>query len=200
MPRLKTRWIAVIVLPIVALLGACETSPPVATQPSLSFAHLGTIPLNVARIETTNRYAPPLAAPNVEHLFQTEPAVALQTWARERLKPVGSSGVARFVVMDASVVEERLKTTEGLKGAFTVDQSERYLAKAEAVLEILDDAGNSLRFASASASQSSTIAEDATLNERETLWFDLTEGLVANFDKTLVGQMQRHLGEFMIKQ
>ncbi|MGB0670987.1 MAG: hypothetical protein ACPGNT_05785 [Rhodospirillales bacterium] len=193
--RLAVR--AVALLGLAFLVSACETTPQQTAHPQMSFAQMGTIGINVARIEVVNRYQPPLVPPHVDHLFPVTPTAALTQWAKDRLRATGSQGVARFIILDAGVKESELKKTEGIKGAFTVDQSERYDAGAEAMLEILDDAGISLKFTSARVTESRTIAEDATLNERETLWFSLTEDLVKGFDAAILQQFKSHLQGFV---
>jgi len=67
-------------LPLIALAGAvaaalaaCETPPPRPTFPELTWTHLQPFSLDVAEIEITSDYAPPLAPPHVEHLFPTPP-------------------------------------------------------------------------------------------------------------------------------
>ena len=95
-------------------------------MPELTFGHLPTIELNVAKIKFDNRYTPPLKSPNVEHLFPTPLGKVLNQWASNRLKPVGGSDAGRLIISDASVAETALKKDTSFTGTFTKQQSHRY--------------------------------------------------------------------------
>ena len=174
-------------------LAACETPPPPPKLPELTFAHLGPLNLNVARIDIVSKYRSPLKAPNVEHLFSTPPQKALRTWARDRLRAAGRSGTARLVIHKASAVETALEMKKGLKAAFTKQQSHRYDVHVDATLEISTPAGRGS--ATAQASRFSTLREDASLNDRNRTWFDLTENLMRDFN----AEMEKKLGRFLVR-
>lgn len=176
-------------------LAACET--PVETQklPEITFGHEAPIRLNVARIEVVSDYQPPMKAPNVDHLFPTPPLKALRTWARQRLKAVGRSGTARFVIRDAKATESALEMKKGFTATFTKQQSQRFDLAVDAELRITE--GPSHGFAEARAMRFSTIREDASLNAREKLWFDLTEKLMADFDKEMENNIRHNLGHWL---
>lgn len=178
-------------------VAGCET--PVARRdfPEQTFEHLPTISLDVARIEIVRLFEPPLKHPHIEHEVPVPPHKAVERWVRDRLRATGTGGVAKITVRDASVVETRLKPIGGLKGTFTTQQSERYDANVE--VEIEARGGKGLRAANAIAvsKRSRTIAEDATLVQRETLWFELTEKLMRDFDRTFEAQIRKHLTAFL---
>ena len=183
---------------LAAMLTACETAPPKQRLFDLTFADLPILTLDVARLEVVSDYAPPLKAPNVEHLFPTPPEAGLRRWAADRLKAGGKKGSARFVIVNAAVTEAALPVTKGLKGAFKKEQSERYEAVVEASLEILDARGFRRGFASARVSRSRTVREDASLNAREAAWFALTEALLNDFDKELEKNIRQYLLGFLL--
>jgi hypothetical protein len=175
----------------------CEATVPSPTFPDLTFGHLGPIKLNVGSMEIVSTYKPPMSAPNVEHLFPTPPGDAMGRWAADRLLATGSTSRARFVILEASVVETALKKQKGLKGAFTKDQSERYEAVLEATLEIFDDSETSKGFANARASRSVTVGEDATVNERAQAWFSLNEALMRDINAELEKNISLYLGNWL---
>lgn len=179
-------------------LAACESTVQVQKLPELTFSHLGEIKLNVSRLETVSRYKAPLKRPNVEHLIPAQPEKALKQWATDRLKTAGRTGLARFTVHEASVIEEKLKMDSSFTGVFTKQQSERYTARVEASVEVFDAIGKRRGFASANAVRSKTIREDATLNERDKAWSDLVEELVTAFDKEMTKNIKRHLVNWMM--
>ena len=94
----------------------------------------------------------------------------------DRLRPGGDEGWAEAVIRDASATETALQRTEGIRGAFTTDQTERYDAIIAIDVRIFDPAGKELAYASATARHSRTVAEDATLNDRERAWYGMTDG------------------------
>ena len=51
--------------------------------------------------------------------------------------------------------------------------------------------------AKAVASRSITTPEGATLNDREKIWFETTEALMADFDDEMERQIRRHLGTWL---
>lgn len=189
---------ALLGLVLTAMLAACATAPPKQRLFDLTFAQLPILSLDVARVDVVSDYAPPMKAPNIEHLFPVPPETGLRRWAADRLKAGGKKGSARFVIVNAAVTEAALPVTKGLEGAFKKEQSERYEAVVEASLEILDARGFRKGFASARVSRSRTVREDATLNDREAAWFSLTEALLNDFDKELEKNIRQYLLGFLL--
>jgi len=91
------------------------------------------------------------------------------------------------------VVEARLKPMGGIRGAFTTEQSERYDARLEVEIDAAGARGLRAANAVARAERSRTIPEDATLSERETLWYELSEKLMLDFDRAMEAQIRKHL-------
>ena len=164
------------------LLAACETPAPAGKLPDLTFSHLPQIRLPVQRVETAVRYVQPMREPNVEHLFPISPVRTMERWAQQRLKADGGAQTARLVIVDASVKETKLPRDTSMRGTFTKQQSERYDARVEATLEIQGGVGSTKSVANANASRWITVREDASLNERERIKFDLIEALMKDFD------------------
>src|SRR6185295_5277981 len=126
---------------------------------------------------------------NVEQQFPVRPADAAARWARERLQAVGAEGVAVVKIVNASVVEVPLPRTTGVRGAFTTDQSERY----DGVLEVEVDASSRVRGSTAMvksrAQRSRSVAENVTLNDRDKVWFEMTEALMNDLNASLERQI-----------
>ena len=187
-----------VALLVVVAVAACETPSPGQKLPELTYGHLGKFRLNVGEVQVVSQYVPPMKPPNVEHLSSTPPEKALKRWAADRLKAAGRAGTARFVIVSAAATVEPLKVDKGLSGAFEKQQSKRYRANVEATLEILDAKGFRRGFVDARASRSRTIREDATLNQRERLWFELTEALMNDFNAEIDRQIRKYLGGFLM--
>ena len=182
---------------VISSLASCQATAPTLVFPELTFQHMKSLSLDVAKLETMSSYTPPMSAPNVDHLFHTSPAGALGRWAEDRLRAVGKNGFARFTIIEASVTETQLDMKKGIIGAFTKDQSERYDAVLEAKLEIFDDSDLSVGFARAKATRSVTVREDSSVNQREQAWFHLTEELVRDIDAELEKNISMYLSRWL---
>jgi hypothetical protein len=178
---------------VAIVVAGCAAEVQKPGFPQISFAHLQPISLNVARVEVENRYVSPAARPNVEHEFPVSPAAVAINWGRDRLRAAGASGVARVVVRRASVVEVPLKRSEGVKGLFTRDQSERYDAVIDMMAEIRDEAGNVRVTVESTAKRSRTVSENISLIEREKVWFEMTEAMMSDLNMALENQMRIHM-------
>ena len=121
---MKNWLIAFVALFVVT--GCTQSSVPVQNLPEITFKHLKPIALDVAVIDVVDQSSDGMGGKHVEHLFPTAPKTAVHNWVRDRLVATGTSGSARVIINDASALEEKLKTTSGIKGVFTNDQSERY--------------------------------------------------------------------------
>ena len=185
------------ILAVVFLLTGCATEVQKPGFSQISFAHLQPISLNVARIEFENRYVSPATRPNVEHEFPVSPAAVASNWGRDRLRAVGQSGVARVVVRRASVVEVPLKRTTGVTGAFTRDQSERYDAIIDMMVELRDADGNVRVTAESTAKRSRSVSENVSLIEREKIWFEMTETMMSDLNTALENQVRIHMKEWI---
>ena len=180
------------------LLAGCETSAPSTQFPELTYRHLGPITLDVARVDIATRYIPPLKAPNVEHRAPVAPYVAIRRWAGQRLKAGGRRNLANLVILDASIREVSLPVKGGLEGVFTTQQSARYDGRAAVLLEIRDVGGRQLAFATARANRSMTVAEGASIAQREKVWFAITEDLMSDINRRLEIEARRHLRVYLI--
>ena len=179
-----------------ATLAACQTTAADRRFSKLTYGHLAPFRLNAGILQVVSEYRSPMKSPNVEHLSPAPPETALRQWAGDRLSADGIVGTARFVILDASVKETPLTLGKGLKGAVTLDQSERFDATVEANLEIMDR-GRRLGYATAKASRSITVREDASLNQREKVWFELSEMLMNDFNDEMEKNISLYLGKWI---
>ena len=181
-----------LVLGLVGLAG-CTVPVQRPSFPELTWTHLPPITLDVAEIEIIDATQSTGASPYVEHLFPLPPAKAAERWARDRLRAGGTANRARFIIQRGDVTEVNLRQTGGLTGLLTKDQSERYDAELGVLLEIRSNTGQRLGQVTTELRKSRTVAEDATLNEREAAWFSITEDLV----KLLNTEMERTMPQFL---
>ncbi len=178
-------------------LSACTVDVEQTEFPELTWTHLPPITLDVAEIEIIDASQPSGASPNVEHLFPLPPARAAERWARDRLRVGGLANRARFIIQRAEVVEVGLQQTEGFSGLFTTDQSERYDAELVVLLEIRSDAGARLGQVTTELHKSRTVPEDASLNQREAIWFAITDDLSKLLNAELERSIPLYLGRWV---
>ena len=192
----KLSFRSLLIVSVLAVAG-CETPVNQRSFPEQTFQHLPPISLDVREIDIVHLFEPPLNPPHIEHEMPVPPHIAVERWVVDRLRATGTSGRAVVTIRDASVVEARLKRLGGIKGTFTTEQSERYDAKVEVIIEATDDKGLRSANAVATSLRNRTVPENATLRERRTLWYELTEKLMSDFDRTFETQIRKHLAAFL---
>lgn len=177
-------------------LAACEMKMAGETHAPIVFTDNAPLQIDVARIEVIEQFKPPLTKPHVEHLAPVPPAHALRNWARDRMQANGSEGVAKFTIVDASVTQEPLKKTEGLKGLITTDQAVRLRVDLKVRIDV--DAGSGQGFAEAVASRSKTVPEDMTIAERDAVLHALVTGAAKELDRVIERNARAHLRPFLL--
>ena len=187
-----------LLLPSLALLAsACDTPPNRRDFATLTFQDRPSIRLDVAQIEIVQAYKAPGQAPNVDHLFPQKPLDVATSWGRDVLRAVGQRGMATYTILDASTIETRLPRSTGLTQVFKKEQSDRYDLKIAVQLDLNNPLLRATGTAQASASRSQTVAEDMTLNEREAVWFDMTESAMRELDQKLEAAIRDRLRVFV---
>jgi hypothetical protein len=192
MKRIRPLYCLLLLAP---LLAACETDVPARTFPEIGFAHQMPINIDVASVEVENKPEPPSGTAAIVQELPVTPATVAERWARQRLHPVGQRGKAIVRIEKASVVEEKLKKTEGIRGAFVTDQTERYIGELQMSVTVVDDRGQAT--ARAEARRVRSVPEDASLADREKLWFELVEHLAREVDSVLEQQVRTHLSNYL---
>ncbi len=175
---------------LLGALGACDTPPTREPFPKLTYSYLPPFRLAVGRVEVVDQYHPTLAPPYIEQQFPVSPAGTAEQWGRDRLQALSGSGRAVYTVLRGDAIDVRLSdSSSGMFDQFTVPQSDRYDLTIAVKLQILDASGLVVASVNADATRSHTVAADATLNDRERLWFDMTEATM----KDLNGQLEKSI-------
>lgn len=188
---------AVVIALAFFVLAACETAVTERRFPEITFTHLPPIKLDVAKIVFEVRYNPTANTADIGQDFPTPPVVAAKRWIKDRLVAAGKSGVATITIRRATATENRLKVQTGLAGALTTDQAWRYDGHIEMAIRAVNLSRQRSATASATAWQSQTVPEDATLDEREAVWFGLVEKMMKNFDTAFERQIRKDLVWFI---
>jgi len=181
---------------VAVVLAACAGDKPPPKVPPLDFTKLPEIRLDVADLQVIPAYAQTQRRPHVEHLFPTPPQDALERWAREKILAAGSTRRAMVVIREASVIEVPLKTKRGLTGALTKEPSERYEAVMEVELEIRDDRGERIGWATTRTSRERTVQEGITEPERKVFWQELTGQLVEDMAQAMARRIDESLSQY----
>ena len=142
-------------------------------------------------------YRGPGALPNVEREFPVPPMRMAARWAKDRLNPVGDSGELVFTIREAPVVEIELEKSTGLTGIVTVDQAERYEARLVVEMAASDPDAGRRADATTTVERSRTVAEDATLNERKEIWYQMVEDMAADLDGQLDAALRKYFHAFL---
>ncbi len=117
------------------LLAACgeEPVPEPEVFPPLTYGYLTKLRLNVAHIDIDDTWTPSLGAgEHVESLSPVQPLTALGQMARDRLVASGTSGDARFIIEDASIIAGPGRLDGALAVRLEVTGPEGRTAEAEA--------------------------------------------------------------------
>lgn len=179
-------------------LASCKAPPPKQSFADITFAHLPPYKFDVARIEVVSEFQPKLEPPYVEQRFPIPPERAIRQWIRDRIKPAGTEGVLKAVINDASVKEVALAYNKDFEGKFTTEQSERYEAVADVTLNIYGTRGFRDGYASAHVERTQTVPEDATLNSRERIWYNMTDALMKDFNAQMEKNIEAYLQKFLV--
>ena len=185
-------------LPLAGLLVACDTPPTREPFAKLTYTYLKPYRLAVGRIDIVDAYRPPLAAPNVEQSFPVSPSGTAAQWGRDRLIAVGGPDRAVYTVLRGDAIETHLPVNSGgMFSDFENPQSERYDLTIAVRLQIIEPGGRVAATVDAKATRSITVAQDATLNDRERTWFTLTEQTMKDLNATLEKSIPLYLGAYL---
>lgn len=186
----------VLALTVLGLAG-CTPPPEKVVWPEITFGHLPPLEFDVAEIRIETPYHEPIEPPHVGEVFPISPSRAALRWAEDRLRAVGTRGTVTVTIQESSAVETELEGAGGLKGLLTKEQTEKYLVTIAMKVEAMDPVGPRVASATTRTRKSNTVREDATVNEREKVWYRLTEEAMKDFDAGMTRQIKTVLGSFL---
>ena len=183
---------------LASLLAGCGSAPP----PKQNFADLRftsepPLKIGVAAIEINDEYRPNFDPPHYEQRLPIPLPHVADNWARDRLRPVGTSGRAVAVVIDASAVEINLPKETGISATFTNQLDTQYHARVGIRIEARDDRGGAMRMAEAHAERAVTTVEGTTLDERDRMLYRMEGELMADLDRQLETQIRNNFGNLV---
>lgn len=194
-----SRWIARgLVVAAAVLAPACNVPPPQDKWPEITYRHQPPIRFDVSEVVVERAYTPPLGKPNVDHLMPNPPVVLATRWAQDRLVAAGAANRLVFRIVDASVIETELHSDSGVGDMFTVSQSERYDAHLAVQVALVEDGGFTRSLVKAEAERSVTVPEDASLHERESIWFKLGETVMNELGGELEESLHQYMADYIV--
>lgn len=192
------RRVVLALLLAVPMAGCGLPHPRHPDRPEITFAE-APLRLAVGRIESENRYRPPLAAPNVEHLFPVSLAGNARRWGETRLNaaaglkdPADGERMARFTVERAEAVAVAGAAAGAVAGAEGLVR-----ARATTRLEIITPPGQSLGSATADVTVEATIPPNLAPEARMDAQQALTQALLARLDAAMTAAVRARLGAFL---
>ena len=188
-----------LLLVVTLSFASCADVSTEAQFPQLTYVHLGKFILDVSKIEIVNKFKSTFDANTVEHMMPVPPAVAAHQWAKDRLEPSGYSGRrAVFTIVEGTVLSKSLKREDGIRGAIKIEQSELFEAKILVRIEVFDSNNRRLAMTKAEALRFRSVSENITLNERDKIWFAMSETIISDLNKELENSIPKFLGKYIL--
>jgi len=188
---------AVVAGAALALMAAC-TSGPVATYPDVTWRHLDPIVFAAGPIEKVAAWSNTEDG-SIQSSLPFNLGRMAMNWPDDRIQTAGTNDMLRYSVTEASITSNALKTTKGIKGVFTDDQSDKIDLKVAAKLELLDPNGMQKGEVTAMAERSRTLSESMSVAEREQAVYDATTALLMDLDREMERQINNNLGRFLLR-
>ncbi|HEX2885828.1 hypothetical protein [Vineibacter terrae] len=156
--------------------------------------------LDVARVEVVQAYAPPQQMPNVEHRMIVSPLATMDDWARRHIEaaaPGRDDSAAVFVIEDASVVTEKLRTRKGLIESLIREDSDKFTLRLAVTLQVRDRLGATVGSTSAEASAWRTVPESMKDSDRSAVWHELLIAAMDNLVPVFEANARAYLARFL---
>jgi hypothetical protein len=171
-----TRRAALFLPLLAAACGDDEPSAPVrADFPPLRYSYLPPINLNVQRVVMAGDFAPTAGDGEVGDPSMAE---TLNAMARDRLKPVGTGGVATFRILTASIKRHR----DALDGVLTVR------------VDVQDADGGNTGFAEARA----TATHSGPISDLRATTYDMLKTMMDGMNVELEYQLRNKLRAWVV--
>lgn len=182
---------------LLALLAGCGGGPPPEKYPELTWKHLPPIKLKVEKIVVASEYELRVVSPHVETLAPRSLLASAERWASDRLKADGDEGYARFVVTDASIVEERMPAQQSLASGLSDQRDRRYTGHVAVRLEIHDRRGQVVGQTAAEATKTRTVPQEVKDSDVDEAWYLVVQGAMLDLNAELDRNIQFYLPRFV---
>jgi hypothetical protein len=182
---------------VIGLLGGCARDYQSFEPPPLDFSDRPALELAVERITIDSVYRPTGAPPSVDHMLPLTPEAATRALLEQRLRAVGGADRLQAVILDASVQEEALETTSGVRGFFTTEAAARLQGRLKVRIDRLDPAGTVVGSVTTAVERTRAIPEGVGYAERQRIAYELVRDLVGDLDAGLSANIRESFAEFV---
>ncbi|HEY1722172.1 MAG TPA: hypothetical protein VGG27_13075 [Magnetospirillaceae bacterium] len=197
----KTKAKFLFVLAIGLGVAACANNLPVDSKfPPVSFADHKPYVFNVARVEIVPKFTSSSTSPHIEYSMPVSPENAFKRWVEDRIKPVGTTGVLRVVINDASATDTPIQRDPDASQLFNTEQTSRIDMALNVSLQVLDERQFVKAEVTGQATRNRTLPEGIKLNERDKILYEMTVDLVKSLSDQLDPQISSTLMPYMTVQ
>ena len=173
-----------------ALLGACASEYETFAPPPLDFSDRQPASLQVERVAIDSVYLPVGPSP----ALPLHPEEATRALLEQRLRAVGGTDRLQAVILDASVQEEALETTPGVRGFLTTETEARLVGNLKVRVDRLDPTGAVVGSVTTAVTRSRAIPEGVGYAERQRIAYELVRDLVDDLDAGLMANLRESFG------
>ena len=177
-----------------ALLGACASEYETFEPPPLDYSDRQPLRLAVERVAIDSVYRPAGAPPYVDHALPLTPEAATRALLEQKLQAVGGPDRMQAVILDASVEEETVETTSGVRGYLTTETAARLHGRLKVRIDRLDQTGAVVGSVSTAVARSRGIPEGIGYAERQRIGYELVRDLVDDLDAGLTANLRESFG------
>jgi hypothetical protein len=182
---------------VIGLLGGCASDYQTFEPPPLDFSDRPPLQLAVERITIDSVYRPAGAPPYVDHMLPLTPEAATRALLEQRLRAVGGADRLQAVILDASVQEEALETTSGVRGFLTTEAAARLEGQVKVRIDRLDPAGSVVGSVSTAVTRTRAIPEGVGYAERQRIGYELVRDLVTDLDAGLSANVRESFAQLV---
>jgi hypothetical protein len=186
--------VRVVVVLAALLLGACASEYQTFEPLPLDFSDRQPLRLAVERVAIDSVYRPVGAPPYVDHALLLTPEAATRALLDQRLQAVGGTDRLQAVILDASIEEEALEPTPGVRGYLTTETAARLHGRIKVRVDRLDPTGAVVGSVSTAVARSRGIPEDVSYAERQRIGDELVRDLVDDLDAGLSANLRESFG------
>ena len=186
-------WLVV----VLGLLSGCASEYQSFEPPPLDFGDRPPLELAVERVTVDSVHRPAGAPPDVDDGLPLSPETAARALLEQRLRAVGGTDRLQAVILDASVEEEALETTSGVRGWLTTESAARLEGRLKVRVDRVDPAGSVVRSISTAVTRTRAIPEGVGYAERQRIAYELVRDLAQDLDAGLSANVRESFAELV---
>ena len=181
------------------VLGSAALSRALADPPGpLVFAEQSLIPVEASALEVRIDDSAPHDYPYVGWRSPIPYDQAVRTWAAQRFSMTGQTvNVLRVTLKQGTITEKLLPVATGISGWFKKQQGADYQGTLDIEVAVVDPNGAVLATADAKSWATESVAENATQQDKEKAWMNVTKTTFDNLDRELLPNMRKTMAAYL---